>query len=89
MPGKDRVSPDEALLFLGYVRERLTLTTLSAAEYTDAITDAAARGLVGGGIYDALVSRCALKSRANALYTWNVQHFMRHGPGVAAMVRRP
>ena len=28
MPGKDRVSPDEALLFLRDVRRRLTLTVL-------------------------------------------------------------
>jgi predicted nucleic acid-binding protein len=33
MPGKDRASPDEALLFLSDVRERLTLIALDEGEY--------------------------------------------------------
>lgn len=36
MPGKDRASPDEALLFLGDVRDRLTLVSLREEEYSRA-----------------------------------------------------
>lgn len=89
MPGKDRVSPDEALLFLSDVRERLAIVTLSEADYLTAMTSAAATGIVGGGIYDALLSRCAVKAKVDALYTWNVKHFTRLGGDIAARVKRP
>ena len=72
MPGKDRASPEEALLFLGDVRERLTIITLDEKDYVEVMGTAAASGVVGGGIYDALLARCALKAKAETIYTWNV-----------------
>ena len=89
MPGKDRVSGDEALLFLGNIRERLTIVTLDPMEYFAAVESAAALGVTGGGIYDALIARCALKAKAQSIYTWNVQHFRRLGPETAARVKTP
>ena len=89
MPGKDRASPDEALLFLADVRERLTLVTLDAAEYGKVLEDAAASKIVGGGIYDANIGRCALKANAEAIYTWNVKHFVRLGADIATLVKTP
>src|ERR1017187_8950151 len=53
MPGKDRVSPDEALLFLGDVRDRLTTIALEETEYIKGIEEAAGGGICGGAIYDA------------------------------------
>lgn len=89
MPGKDRASPDEALLFLGDVRKRLTLVALDAEEYPAALEDAAANAISGGGIYDALLARCAMKAKADAIYTWNVKHFSRFGQEVARRVKTP
>ena len=89
MPGKDRVSPDEALLFLSDVRERLTIISLTETDYADVIAKAAKDALIGGGIYDALLSRCASNAKAAAIYTWNVKHFVRLGPEIAALVKRP
>jgi predicted nucleic acid-binding protein len=34
---------------------------------------------MGGTVYDALLARCALKVRAEVLYTWNVKHFQQLG----------
>ena len=48
MPGKDRASPDEALLFLGDVRGHLTIITLDEEDYLGAIDGAAATGVAGG-----------------------------------------
>ena len=48
MPGKDRASPDEALLFLSDVRERLTTVALDETEYIKAIEEAAGGGICGG-----------------------------------------
>lgn len=90
MPGKDRVSPDEALLFLKDARERLTVTVLSEDEYYKVLEEGAAAGIVGGGgIYDAMIAHCAMKVNAQTLYTWNVKQFKRVGPQVAARVREP
>jgi predicted nucleic acid-binding protein len=86
MPGKDRASGDEALLFLGNVRERLTIMALDAEEYCKALETAATLGIVGGGIYDAIIGRCALKARAQSIYTWNIGHFKRLGPDVSSRV---
>ncbi|MBV9033033.1 MAG: PIN domain-containing protein [Acidobacteriaceae bacterium] len=89
MPGKDRARPDEALLFIGDVRERLMIIALTEEEYAQTLQDAAAAGVMGGGIYDAVVARCALKADAKAIYTWNVKHFKRLGSDIALRVKLP
>jgi predicted nucleic acid-binding protein len=89
MPGKDRASPDEALLFLRDVRERLGLVTLDEIEYFKVLEDTATAGIVGGTAYDAIIAHCALKANAQSIYTWNVKHFNRLGETIAARVRQP
>lgn len=89
MPGKDRSSPDEALLFLRDVRERLSMVTLDELEYFGVLEDAASIGISGGSAYDALIARCALKAKAKSIYTWNVKHFNRLGESIASRVRQP
>jgi len=87
MSGKDPAGPDQAILFLDDVRERLTVITFNAKDYVDAIVTSAASGVVGGGIYDVLIARCAVKGKAEAIYTCNVKHFTRIGPEVASRVK--
>jgi hypothetical protein len=41
------------------------------------------------GCYDALMARCAIKARAEAIFTWNIDYFRRVGPEVAKRVRTP
>lgn len=89
MPGKDRASGDEALLFLGNVRDRLTIVALDQDEYFRAVEAASAAGATGGGIYDAILAHCALKAKAEVIYTWNVKHFKRLGPNIAGRVETP
>lgn len=89
MPGKNRVSGEQAMLFLENVRERLSVVTLTGDEYFAALTDAASAGIVGGAIYDALLARCAVKSGAATIYTWNVRHYQRLGSEVARRVKVP
>lgn len=89
MPGKHRISGEQALLFVGDVRERLATIALSGDEYVGALRDAAARGIVGGGIHDALLAHCALRAGAETIYTWNVKHYTLCGSEVAGRVRTP
>ncbi len=64
MPGKRRVSGDEALLFLGDIRERLTLVALDEQEYLRMAEASAAAGLASGAVYDAILGHCALNRRS-------------------------
>jgi predicted nucleic acid-binding protein len=87
--GRDRVSGDEALLFLSNVRDRLTTINLDREEYFAAIESSASLGIAGGAIYDALLAHCALMAEAESIYTWNLKDFQRLGPAITARVKTP
>jgi predicted nucleic acid-binding protein len=89
MPGKHRATPNETVLFLGNIYDRLTIITLGKQDYLDVIESAAASGIAGGAIYDALLAHCALKSSAQSIYTWNTRHFSRLGTSIAARLTTP
>ena len=89
MPAPRRVSGHEALLFLGDIRNHLTLVALNELEYFQLVAASAEAGLAGGAIYDAILGRCALKAKAQVIYTWNVKDFMRLGPDIGSRVNTP
>ena len=89
LPGKQRMSCEQVLLVLDNIREHLGTVVLTEEEYSSAIADAAAEGILGGTVYDALIAQCALKAKSTIIYTWNVDHFRRCGPEVAKRVRTP
>jgi hypothetical protein len=62
MPGKHRISAEQAMLFIGSIRERLSIIALTGGEYADALEASSALGIVGGGIYDAMLANCAIKA---------------------------
>jgi predicted nucleic acid-binding protein len=84
---KYRVSAEHAMLLLSQVRERFTVVALDEEEYYATIERASIRGILGGAIYDALVASCALKAKAEILYTWNLRHFLQFE--IAERVRTP
>jgi predicted nucleic acid-binding protein len=55
--------------------KNFSLITLSAKEYTGTLAKAAAEGVVGGRIYDALILAAAAKNGVERVYTFNVVHF--------------
>ena len=89
MPGRHRISGEQAMLFVGSLRERLAIITLSGDEYASSLAASAARGVVGGAIYDALLASCALKAKAETIYTWNLRHYAQCGPDVIRRLRTP
>ena len=89
MPGRHRISGEQAMLFLSDMRERLAIISLDDEEYFRAIAQAAAAGVIGGTIYDALLVQCALKAKAEIIYTWNVKHYVQFGPDAVKRVRTP
>jgi predicted nucleic acid-binding protein len=89
MPGKHRISSEQAMLFIGSIRERLAIIALSGDEYADALEASASLGIVGGGIYDAMLAHCASKAKAETIYTWNGRHYTQCGPQVTRRLRTP
>ncbi len=89
MPGKLRVSGEQVMLFIGSIRERLTIVSLDADEYAETLQSFATLGIAGGAIYDALLAGCALKAKADTLYTWNLRHYSQFGPDIAKRLRTP
>ena len=53
------------------------------------LEDSAVAGITGGGIHEEIIGRCAMKARADAIYTWNFKHFTRLGSEIASRVRTP
>ena len=89
MPGKHRISGAQVMLFVGSICERLSLVSLDGEEYAKALGAAAALGVVGGGIYDAILAHCALKAHAETIYSWNARHYAQCGPDVTQRLRTP
>ena len=88
-PGKERMSAEAASLVLQGIEQRFTLICLDGDEYCAAIRRMAQLGIVGGAVYDGLVAACALKARADHLYTWNVRHFDLLGAEIQKLVATP
>jgi predicted nucleic acid-binding protein len=84
-----RVSGDQALLFLGEIRDKLTLVALNEQEYFQVVEAAAAAGFSGGAMYDVILGYCALKADAEVIYTWNVNDFLRLPQPISRRVKRP
>jgi predicted nucleic acid-binding protein len=89
MPGRHRISGEQAMLFIASIRERLSIVALTGQEYADALEASAARGIVGGAIYDAILAHCAIKAKAETIYTWNERHYSQCGSQVTHRLRNP
>jgi predicted nucleic acid-binding protein len=89
MPGKHRISGEHGMLFIADIRQRLTVVSLSADQFGDMLQKFASIGIVGGAIYDALLAACALKAKAETLFTWNTRHYGQFGPEVLRILRTP
>ena len=87
--GQAPISSEQAMLFIGSIRERLAIIALSGDEYADALEASASLGIVGGGIYDAMLAHCAIKAKAETIYTWNGRHYTQCGPKVTRRLRTP
>lgn len=89
LPVKTRPNPEQVLLFIDDIRERLQIVSLTSEEYAGALEEGARIGTVGGAIYDLLLASCALKAGADWIYSWNLRHFERFSPGIVRRLRTP
>jgi predicted nucleic acid-binding protein len=89
LPPPHRLRSDQAMLLLGEIRARLQFIALTGEEYYRAIDKCAERGVMGGTLYDGLLAACALKAKADVIYTWNSRHYSQFGPDIEKRLRTP
>jgi predicted nucleic acid-binding protein len=89
LPVKPAIPPEQAMLFIEETRRRLTLVSLDGDEYCEMLRGAAEAEITGARIYDVLLLRCAEKSRAQTIYTWNLRHFQLLAPQLKDRLRTP
>ena len=89
MPGKHRVNPEQAMLFISDLKERLTVVGLTPEETLEMLQTHADNGVAGGTTYDGVLAACALKAGAQRLFTWNTRHYAQLGAAVNKLLRTP
>jgi hypothetical protein len=77
------------MLFIGSIRERLSVIALSADEYADAIEASAALGIVGGAIYDTMLAHYAIKAKVRGPIAGTVGHYAQCGAEVTRRLQLP
>ena len=89
LPGNQRMSCEQALLFVDDVRGRLSIIALNPEDYYSALLLAADENVTGGTVYDMLLAHCARKVNAEIVYTWDFRDFARLGKDIAHRLRTP
>ena len=89
LPVRTVLTPEQVMLFIQEIRARLTVITLDESDYYSTLQETAERNLTGGRIYDALLLRCAIKAKAETLYTWNLKHFEHSAHTFSGKVKTP
>jgi len=75
LPAPHRLSPLDAFTLLETNFMRAKIIALDGAAYRTLLRRAADDEIVGGQTYDAVIAGCVLKSKADALLTFNEGHF--------------
>ncbi len=91
LPVPFRHTPEQALLSVEEnILKYFKVISLTGADYTAVIREAALGGVQGGTIYDAVVVKCAAKAGVEKLFTLNVRHFQSvAGQGLRAQILAP
>lgn len=76
LPAPHRLSPLDAFTLLETNFMRAKIIALDGAAYRTLLRRAADDEIVGGQTYDAVIAGCVLKSKADALLTFNEGHFL-------------
>jgi predicted nucleic acid-binding protein len=81
LPPPFRHSPEQALISIEEnILKYFTPIILTGQDYVALIREAGVSGIQGGTVYDAVLLKCAVKSGAERIYTFNVKHFANIAP---------
>ena len=80
-----RIAPADAAAMVEDLAERLDVQPMGVAEYRKMIGSAPAKGVRGGGIYDALHAQTARLCHCTEIYTLNAGHFRHVAPDMVIL----
>ena len=80
-----KIAPSDAARMVDDLAERLEVHALGVAEYRQLVRSAPAKGIRGGGIYDALHAQTARRCHCREIRTLNVGHFEHVAPDLAVV----
>jgi predicted nucleic acid-binding protein len=80
-----RISPADAAAMVEDLADRLDVQSMSATDYRKMIGLAPAKGVRGGGIYDALHAQTARLCHCTEIHTLNVGHFRHVAPDMVVL----
>ncbi len=91
LPVQPRIHPVEAVrIVTENILRHLEVIMLGKKEYLDALSTMASGSWSGAKIYDAVLLRCAVKSAAERIYTFNLEDFRQLAPaGLRAKICAP
>jgi predicted nucleic acid-binding protein len=91
LPAPYRHTPEQALLSIEEnILKHFKIVGLVGSEYAALLREAAAAGLQGGTVYDALLLKAAIKAGVEVIYTLNLKHFQAFAsPDVAVKLSVP
>lgn len=89
LPKRPRIQPEQALRFLEDLPKHLHFVALTQEEYFLALDRTMRAGMASGAVYDALLTECARKAKAQRIYTFNVRHFRAVAPDLADRIVEP
>lgn len=90
VPVMPRILPSEAgSLIAANIQRHFQLVAVTSEMYERAVEVCVGRGLGGGRVYDALMIECARYSKADRIYTFNLQDFRRLAPDLAIRMSAP
>jgi predicted nucleic acid-binding protein len=90
VPVMPRIMPSEArLIIVTNIQRHFGLVAITSEMYDRAVEVCAGRGLSGGRVYDALLLECARYSKADRIYTFNLQDFRLLAPDLAVRIAAP
>jgi predicted nucleic acid-binding protein len=89
LPVRPALASEQVYLFIEQIPRRLTPITLQQTDYLKTIRQLAERRLASGQVYDALLLACARKSKAETIYTWNLEHLRQIAPDLADRIHTP
>lgn len=81
LPAPFRHSPEQALLSIEEnILKHFKISSLASGDYAALIREAAAAGIQGGTIYDAVLMKSAGKADVGRIFTLNLKHFQAVAP---------
>ena len=90
VPVVPRILPSEARAIIATnIRRHFQLVAVTPEMYERAVEVCVGRGLGGGKVYDALLIECARHSKADRIYTFNLQDFRRLAPDLVDRLVAP